>query len=95
MFKKIILALATFAFIAVAYTIYQWQDDTIPPERRGQNKVTQRRTRTVQSRTTQPADLTGFRGKSISFKDADVPPGKSPKISLFDERGNEKIRFRS
>ncbi|MHC4443011.1 MAG: hypothetical protein ACYTBZ_00875 [Planctomycetota bacterium] len=95
MFKKIILALATFAFIAIAYTIYQWQDDTIPSERQRKNQVAQHRKRTVHPRTTQPADITALRGKSISFRDAAIPPGKSPKISLFDEKGNERIQFRS
>ncbi|UCD27493.1 MAG: hypothetical protein JSV03_10255 [Planctomycetota bacterium] len=95
MFKKIILAVATFAFIAVAYTIYQWQDDTFTHQERKTTKVVPRRKPTIRSGTTQPVGSSNIQSKALSFKDANIPPGKSPKISIFDKKGREKIRFRS
>jgi len=94
-FKKIILALATFAFIAVAYMIYRWQDDTIGPEKQQQVRVAPRRKATRITSTTQPVGVSRLKSKALSFKDANIPPGRQPKISIFDNKGNERIRFLS
>jgi DNA-binding beta-propeller fold protein YncE len=89
-FKKIILAVATFGIICVAYVIYQWQDVTTtrsprvaePPVR-----PVARRAVATQPAASRPEDAT------FSFKGARIPPGESPRVSVFDDKGNARYVF--
>jgi len=91
LFKKIILFAASFAFVTVAYMVYEWQEDvpshlpstplkpvTMPPA--------------AASSTTQPSQSPDEE-KAISFRGVTVPKGESPMVRVFDEKGNARIVF--
>ncbi len=88
MLKKIILGVATFAMICVAYSIYVWRDPA-PRRQVAVQPLPERRT------LSQPATSTQPEAQTFSFKGARIPPGESPKVSVLDEKGNAKIVFQS
>jgi len=94
-FKKIILALATFAVISIVYAIYQWQDDTPGPGDQPRSAAVPRRTLPPRPRTTRPADAAEVKSKSFSWGEAKIPPGDAPRVRVYDRKGNAKIVFQA
>ncbi len=89
MFKKTILALATFAIALIAYVVYQWQDPTVatPEAARPPGRAPVLERLATRPAETQPARTFSLQGK------ADIPPGEMPMIRVFDEHGQAKIIF--
>ncbi len=95
MFKKIILAAATFAIVCVAYQIYQWRDDTLPhvPRARWADVPPPASTRAPVA--TRPADAADLVNRAFTIQDARIPSGQAPVFRMYDRRGNARIMFRA
>lgn len=89
MFKKTILALATFAIAMIAYVVYQWQDATVSPSEAARPPG---RAPVLERLASRPADTQPARTFNLAGR-ADIPPGEMPMIRVFDERGQAKIVF--
>jgi len=90
--KKIILAIATFAIIAIAFMVVQWQENLSRPNHAVQKQELPPRRPPQQiaasSQPDQPANP-----QTLSFGQASIPPGEAPKIHRYDRQGNAKIIF--
>ena len=95
MFKKIILATATFAIVCVAYLIYQWQDDTLLREHRARPDAVPPPVSSHRFVTTRPSDAADLADQALTFRDFRVPSGKAPVFHMYDRKGHAKIIFRS
>jgi len=93
-FRKIILVVATFALICVAFAIYAWREDSgVSQARRKLTPPPLRPTATRPTGTTQPADA---ERTAITFKWANIPKGQKPKIRVYDPKtGEAKIIFQA
>ncbi len=83
MFKKIILAVSTFAIAILLFAVYQWQDTTPTREER------------TAAPTTNPVGQIAPEGQRLKIRNVDVPPGEKPFVVVYDNHGRPKIRFRS
>lgn len=83
MFKKILLAVSTFAIVTLLFAVYQWRDTT--PTRTPRHVVP----------TSNPAAQMEPDAQRFRFRNVDVPPGEKPFVVVYDDRGRPKIRFRS
>jgi lipopolysaccharide export system protein LptA len=88
MLKKIILFVATFALVCVAYIAYQWQDTTPVAAQKATDKLDIQPLRAMQS---QPAT----EGPAITYRDAKIPPGEAPRVRVFGPDGQPKIVFQA
>lgn len=91
MLKKTLLAVASFALICVAFAIYQWQDGT-PPQMRLPNPPAPVHPLPARAPQTAPA---GSQPASFMFRGAEIPPGESPMVRVFDEHGEARIVFKA
>jgi len=93
-FRKIILVVATFALICVAFAIYAWREDSgVLRARRALTPPPVRPTATRPSGTTLPADA---ERAAIAIKWANIPKGQEPKIRVYDPKtGEAKIIFQA
>lgn len=88
-FRKIALFLATVLIIGVAFIIYQWREDSPLLVR---NAADNRTSTPLRERvSTRPVDETQL----FEFRDVKVPPGESPRVRVFDRKGNAKIVFQA
>ncbi len=96
MLRKIILVLAAIALIAVAFIIVQWRDEPLRPTRR-QTAPVLPPIREMPDRTarSQPANAPRTDQTAFSFRDTDLLPGESPRIRVYDEKGNARIVVQS
>ncbi len=87
MFRKVVLFLATLAITGVVFVVYEWQDDTpAVTRRRAEDPLIPLRAHASQP-TTQESLFT--------FREAKIPPGESPRVRVFDNKGNVRISFQS
>lgn len=94
MFRKIILAVSTFALVCVVFAIYQWQDETFSARPGGHGTTALTPVRPISDRTTtQPATEPSGQLTIRQFK---AQPGASPTVRLYDPKtGEARIIFQA
>jgi len=94
MFRKIILVVATFALVCVAFAIYVWREDSgLLQTRRALTPPPISPPATRPAGTTQPGDA---KRATIAIKWANIPSGEKPKIRVYDPKtGEAKIIFQA
>ena len=92
MFRKIILVIATFALVCVAFAIYVWREDTGPRSRIRPQPVSRQPVASRPAAASRPAD----QHPTFTYQWAKIPPGQAPKVRVYDPRtGEVRISFQA